>query len=154
MISLTRDATAAAAASAAATADTAAVVQVAGLGAVKKAASKSNQRGVKGLTARGAERGATLAVNAGRAGRGVTVTLQREKARGVKGGRVQSDGKQIIVPSPHKRGALTGRAAAGAEPPAVLPAKRAAFATETRSIVLAELLLLNPAGVVLQEMTA
>ncbi len=155
MISLTRDATAVTAASAASAEKAIAVVQAAGRGAMKKAASKSNQRGIKGLTARGAKRGATLAVNASRAGRGVTMTLQREKVRGGKGGAGgQAAGKQLIVPTPHKRGALTGRAAAGAEPPAVLPAKRATFDTETRSIILAELLLLNPAGVVLQEMTA
>ncbi len=50
MISLARNATAVPAARAPRTANTAAVVQVAGRRAVKKAASKSNQRGVKGLT--------------------------------------------------------------------------------------------------------
>jgi hypothetical protein len=150
MISLTRDASAATGTSIAAGAG---IVQAAGKGAAKKVISKGNQRGVKGLTARGAKRGAAPALNASRTGRGVTVTLQRERVRGVKGGGAQSGGKQTIIPIPHKRGALT-RTPAGAEPPAVLPAKRAAFDTATNSITLAELLLLNPAGVVLQEMTA
>ncbi len=145
MISLTRDATAATSVS---SVTGASIVQAADKGAGKKVISKGNQRSVKVLTARGA----TPALNASRAGRGVTINLQREKARGVKGG-AQSGGKQTIIPIPHKRGALT-RTAAGAEPPAVLPAKRAAFDTATNSITLAELLLLNPAGVVLQEMTA
>mgnify|MGYP002682672931 CR=1 FL=1 len=137
MISLTRDATTATAASSVAS------VQTTDRMAVTKAASKGSRLGVKDLTAQG------------RAGRGVTMTLQRDKAQGGKGGADgQTAGKQMIMPTPHKRGALTGRAAAGAEPPAVLPAKRATFDTETRSINLAELLLLNPAGVVLQEMTA
>jgi len=137
MISLTRDATTATAASSVAS------VQTTDRMAVTKAASKGSRLSVKDLTAQG------------RAGRGVTMTLQRDKAQGGKGGADgQTAGKQMIMPTPHKRGALTGRAAAGAEPPAVLPAKRATFDTETRSINLAELLLLNPAGVVLQEMTA
>jgi predicted phage baseplate assembly protein len=143
MISLARDATGSSVAAGAG------IVQAAGKGAAKKAISQGNLRGVKGLTARGA----APALNASRAGRGVTVTLQREKVRGVKGGGAKSGGKQTIIPIPHKRGALT-RAAAGSEPPAVLPAKRATFDTATDSIILAELLLLNPAGVVLQEMTA
>ena len=53
---------------------------------------------------------------------------------------------------PHKRPPMAARG--GAEPPAVLTAQRAAFDLNTRQIVLAELLLLDPDGVVLQEMSA
>lgn len=59
--------------------------------------------------------------------------------------------KRLIMPSPHRRAMPAGRA--DAEPPALLPARAATFDIRTGVISLAELLLLDPARVTLQEMS-
>ena len=57
---------------------------------------------------------------------------------------------QPVVPTPGTRTPLAPRA--GREPPALLPAALPIYDGTGRSVLLAELLLLDPAGVDLQEM--
>lgn len=112
---------------------------------------------------RGVTRAVAVDVSRGRAQvirRGQTQTVSRGPAQGITDYR-QSKAKVRIVhergqitPIPYKRTQIAGRSSAGAEPPAVLTAQSATYDLATKQVVLAELLLLDPDGVVLQEMSA